>query len=253
MAIININKITIIVSLLILIVINNQLKAQTIKIQTFGEQSQKISIALDTDRDVLIVATIKDTIHIGDCIVVENVHSLNKNFIEITYEIRGGSGIHVTRTLIFAALNNRLYQSLHITSLFKEEFIDYRKDPVSTTPDKSSLYETKCHLINAGYHNQKMIASIHSWQKLKDHPQKNFDREKKISLSFDTMKNVFYNSKVSLSQYFTIYDPKTQKERKQYLVGIFPTIQLGSYNYYYIKGDWYEKGHDATLSRYAYR
>lgn len=233
-------------------VLNNQLRGQTIKIQSFDGKSQTIKIAHDSDQDLLTIATLKDTVHIEDCTSIEQAIASNKNFVRIIYQVRGGSGIHVRRMIILTSKNNKLYQSLHIIALFKEEFIDYSKDPVSVAPDKSSLYEVKINLTNTDYHNEKMIGSIHSEEKLKDSPQKNYNREKNVSLNFDTTKNIFYNNKVNISQSFTIYDPKIQKERKQYIAGMFPIVRLGTYEYYYIKGEWYQKGDNNDLSKYAY-
>jgi len=239
--------------LLSIVVLNNQLKGQIIKIQSFDGKNQTIEVAHDSNRDILTIATLKDTVHIGDCTSVEEAVALNKNFVRIIYHVRGGSGIHVMRMVILTSKNNKLYQSLHITSLFKEDFIDYSKDPVSFTADKTTLYEVKINLINTDQYNQKMMVSIHRAEKLKDHPQKNFNNEKNITLSFDTIKNIFYNSKVSISQHFTIYDPKTQEERKQYLKGSFPIARFGTYDYYYIEGEWYQKGGNDDLSKYAYK
>lgn len=230
--------------------ISNQAKGQAIKIQSFNRKAETIYVLPDYDRAVLTVATLKDTLHIENCTEVEEAIALNKRFIKIVYQVRGGAGINLMHMLILTSINNKLYQSLHITSLFNEEYIDFNKKPVSTKPDKSSRYEVKVDFPNIDYH--KMTASVYKEEKSKDHPQNDYNKQSTITLTFDTIKNIFYGSTVNISQYFTIYDSKTQQERKQYLIGPFPAIQLGGYSYYYIKGEWYEKGHGDSLSKYAY-
>jgi REP element-mobilizing transposase RayT len=243
----------ILISVILLVgLISKQTKAQVIKVQSFDGKEQTITVSPDYDRDHLTVATLIDTLHIENCTEVEEAIALNKNFVKIIYQVRGGSGIHLRHMIILTSKNDKLYQSLHITSLFNEEYIDFSKKPVSTQPAKSSRYEVKISPLNSDYRN-KMIVSIYKEEKSKDHPQNDYNKESNNTLIFDTAKNVFYSSNVDISQYFTIYDPKTQQESKQYLMGTFLTVQLGDYNYYYMKGEWYEKGHNDSLSKYAYK
>jgi hypothetical protein len=237
--------------LLVGLLIGNQAKGQAIKILSFTGKAETINVLPDYDREVLTIATLKDTLHIEDCTKVDEAIALNRSFVKIVYQVRGGSGIHLRHMLILTSKNNKLFQSLHITSLFNEEYIDFNKKPVSSKPDKSSRYEVKVDFLNMDYH--KMTASIYKEEKSKDHPQNDYNKESTITLTFDTIKNVFYSSNADVSKYFTIFDPKTQQESKQYLMGTFPMIQLGSYSYYYIKGEWYEKGHNDDLSKYAYK
>lgn len=245
-------QITILIILLIVLV-NSQLKAQSIKIQSFDGKTQVINIVPDYDKGDLIIATLQDTLHIENCTNVEKISSLSANFVQVVYQIRGGSGIHLRHTLILTVKNNRLYQALHITSLFSEEFIDFNKKPVSTTPDKSSHYEVKINLIDTNYSDIKIAASIFNDEKLKANPKNGYSKKNNIVLAYDTVKNIFYSSVIDISQYFTIYDPKMQKESKQYLMGTFPIVQLGSYSYYNIRGEWYEKEHGDNLLKYAYK
>lgn len=238
---------------LLLVILNNQVKAQIITIQSLDGKSQAINVVHDADRDILTVAYLKDTMHINDCSLVEEVTLLNNCFVKIIYQSRGGSGIHLKRMMILTARNNRLYQSLHVTSLFNEGFIDYSKNPASVIPDRSNLYEIKIKLLNTGYKNQKMIVSIHHQEKLKDHPQGGYNKESNVTLSFDTIRNVFYSRHAETSHVFSLYDAKTQQKSKRYLKGKFPLINLGKYNYYYIKDEWYEKGGEDNLLRYSYK
>lgn len=108
--------------------------------------------------------------------------------------------------------------------------LDYSKSPASSTPDRSCLYEVKINSLNIGDNMQKMIVNIHSVEKSKNHPQNDYNKESNVTLSFDTIKNVFYSGNAEVSQYFSFYDPKTQKESKRYLTGKFLSIKLVKYH-----------------------
>ena len=245
---------TIITIIILLIVfLNNQTKGQTIKIKSLDGKNQTINVVHDSDWDILTITTLKDTLHIEGCNAVEQANSLNEYFIKIIYQVRGGSGIRLRHMMILTSKNNILYQSLHITSLFNEQLIDYSKSPASSTPDRSSLYEVKIKSLDNGHNNQKMIVIIHNAEKSKDHPRNDYDKESNVTLSFDKIKNMFYSNYAEVSQYFLFYDPKTRQESKQYLMGRVPLIKLGKYHYYYIRGEWYEISGNSNLSRYSYK
>jgi hypothetical protein len=246
-------KQTLIYIVLLLALISNQTKGQAIKVQSFDGIAQVINVIPDYDRETLTIATMQDTLHIRNCTNVEEVNALNKNFIKIIYQVRGGSGIHLRHMLIVTAKDNKLYQALHITSLFSEEFIDFNKKPVSSTPDKSSHYEVKISFVNDSYPNLKIAASISIKEASKANPQSNYTKQNNVILAFDTTNNIFYSSIADVSQHFTIHDPKTRQESKQYVMGAFPMLQLGSLSYYYIKGGWYEKDQYDNLLKYAYK
>ena len=226
---------------------------QKIDVLSFEGTNEPVFVLSD-DKDNLSVAFLKDTLHIKDVYNVKSIAVLDKRFLKIDYTSRGGSGINLQLTLLLCIRNNKLYQPLHITSLFREEFIDFRKKHTgAATPDIISDNTVKVNISGTSYSGYKMNANVYDWKKSKENPHDDYNKESNIILNFDAVNNVFYNSHAHLSKYFTVYDPKTGEESKQYLMGTFPEVKLGDYIYYYIKGEWYERGGGDDLSKYSYR
>lgn len=239
------------ITLLFIVILNSQLKGQAIKIQSFDGKTQTINVSHDSGHDVLTISTAKDTIRINHCSGLEETSSFNKHFVKISYQVRGGSGIRLRRMIILTSKNDRLYSSLHVTSLFSEQFIDYSKKAPSSVSDKTSLYEVKIRSFDRDH--QKLILSIHDTLQSKDQPKSNHNSKSDIALNFDATRNVFYSNEAKMAQDFVFHDSKTGQKNKKYLKGEVPVVELGKYVYYYTKGDWYEKNGRNSLFRYAYK
>ncbi|HTE00980.1 MAG TPA: hypothetical protein VK668_16930 [Mucilaginibacter sp.] len=178
---------------------------------------------------------------------------MSKSFLKIVYGARGGTGIHISKTLILTVNNQKLRQSLHITSLFNEEFIDFSKPVDQLKPvDIKSVYELNFALAGDNTRNYKLNIKIHDEKQSKQNPRTNYSHNKEAVLIFDLNQCIFYNEHKAVSRYFIVFDPKTQNETRQYISGTFPVVKLYKSEYYYIKGEWYEKN-DNNLSKYSYR
>ena len=241
-------------SVLTLLFIGNLAIGQTFHLKSFDGSEKSINLFPVDEKGLLTITCAKDTVKINDFTGIDTGVVLNKNFLLVRYSIRGGSGMHVRRSLILSVRDNIICQSLHITSLFSEEFIDFRKQHKSSDlVDVSSLYKVDFSLKGNDMSNYLLNTMVHDEKKSKDAPQTNYNHDYDIILSFDTSRNVFYNKLEPISQYFTIFDPKTSSEIKQYIMGTFPMVKLGQYKYYYIKGEWYEKDDESGLSKYSYK
>jgi hypothetical protein len=229
-------------------------QAQTVSILSFEGTKESICIISNHEKDKLAIWHKRDTIHIPEILNIDSITVFNKCLLTIRYSINPGSDMHEQRTLILGISHDKLYQLLHITSLFDEKFIDFRKTPPTPdSPDESSHYETGLILTGNNIQNYRLQVKIHDEKKVKDAPRTNYNRNSVVSLSFDVRQNIFYSSRKKISKNFKFYDPKKQKETKKYIKGTFPSAKLGQSEYYYIKGEWYEKNIYDDLSKYSYR
>ena len=228
---------------------------QAFNIRSFDGPVRKIYLVSDYTKDALTISCLKDTLHVKDfTTIVGEISILKNNFLKVSYKTRGGSGIHVQHTIILCVDNNRLYQALHVTSLGNEEFIDYSK-PVDTANlvDEKSVYEVKLSLIGNSVPTYKLNLNIHNEKWSKHNSSTNHIYNKTAILKFDKDLKIFYNTDKNISHDFTIYDPKTGSESKQFIFGRYPAIILDSYSYYYIKGEWFEKNAYFDLGKFSYR
>jgi hypothetical protein len=235
--------------------IANNAGAQVYTIESLDGAIQKIHVLPDDEKGTLNISYLNDTLHVGEFEgVQDSIAVLDRKFLKIVYSVRGGSGIHLRHTLLLCVRNGILYQSIHITSVFDEEFIDFSKKVDSLNPvDKKSVYELKLNLLGSNMQNYKLNINLHDEKRSKHDTLNNYNHNEQVVLNFDTSQNIFYGSNESISEYFTVYDPKTQKEHKEFIMGTFPVILLGTFNYYYIKDEWYERNDFNELGKYSYR
>ncbi|SDE40811.1 hypothetical protein SAMN05216464_10627 [Mucilaginibacter pineti] len=240
-----------IITILLVGLVVNLAKGQVYNLKSF--KGDDIQIKLLLDKGILSIRFLKDTVCFRNVDNLKIMKVLNNNFLMIVYDARAGSGMHMVRTLILSANNNKICQSLNVTSFFKDEFLDFSK-PHLTSPievEVKTVYNADLSLTGNNNQNYKLNGKVHGERKSVHEPKINYNYNDAASLHFDRNQNIFYNSHESIAQYFTIFDPKTQKEIKQYIKGTFPIAKLGRYKYYYIKNEWYER-YDNDLSKYSF-
>jgi len=236
--------------------IYNKADVEVYSIQSIDGKSQRILIEPNFVDNQLIISCLSDTIKISNFTGFdEHVRILHNNFLEIPYKIRGGSNIKLRHVLILCVNNNRLYQAIHVRSLSSydvDRVYNKRADSLKLF-DEHGTMSLKYDLIESFKKQYSLNVYIHDEIKSKRNPKTNHIYNKQVALSFDASENIFYSSRENVSQYFTIYDPKTQRESKQYVMGTFPVVKLDKTNYYYIKGEWYENDGNNSLLKYAYK
>jgi hypothetical protein len=229
-------------------------QGQRISLLSFEGTNESICVLPDDNKKILSISYLQDTLHIEGFININSLKILSKSLLKIDYTIRSGTGMHMQRTVILAVNHKILCQLLHITSLFDEEFIDFSKKHISSdTPDVISHYKVVLNLTGNDSRNFKFEGKVRDEKKSKNNHQTDYKRDYEVSLNLDTNVNVFYNKYQVISAYYTVYDPKSRNETKRYFMGTFPSVTLGKSEYYYVKGEWYEKDDYNNLSKLAYK
>ena len=242
--------------ILILITVSTASSGQVYNVKGLDGTDQKIHVIADYPNNTLNIICLKDTLRIDGFL---NLHGkaivLNGQFLKVVYDIRVGSDETGGNMVLLCVAHNKLYQALHVTSFstYDVDMVYNKKADSLKLFDEHGDYGLNVDLIGANKEDYKLVVNIHDEVKSKHDPKSNHNDKEQVNLSFDPNHYIFYNAHEDISQYFTIYDPKIQRTSKQYMLGTFPVIQLGSYKYYYIKDGWYEKGHDDNLLKYAYK
>jgi len=242
------------VIVLFLVLIGNIASGQSFTIHSIGGSSQLINVSIHEESSALIISALQDTITIKDFNnLTGKIAVLNKSFLKIDYRVRAGTGMDDQRTIILCFSGKHLIKSLHVTSFFKEEFIDFSK-PVDTANlvAVKTVYALKLDLKESMQQRYTLSVKIHKEKKSKPEPKANYNHDNGAELNYDSNRNIFYSTHENVSQYFTIYDAKTGKDTKRYIMGTFPAVKLGEYEYYFIKNDWYEKNKYNDLIKYTY-
>jgi hypothetical protein len=236
--------------------INNvtKVRAQVFKVQSFDGKRGEIKVKPIDSHGVLKILYLKDAINMKDVNYVKSAKQLNKHFIKVVYAVRAGVGMELLHTLVLSIGTNKLYQSMHITSFFEENFIDFSK-PVDTANmvDVHSIYNVNLAFLDNGHQGGKVKIKIHDERSSKHNTGDDFKKDTDLVLNFDVNRHIFYDSLKSISQNFTVYDAKTRNESRRYISGTYPSMYFGRNVYYYIKGEWYERDNYDNLSGFTHK
>jgi hypothetical protein len=173
------------------------------------------------------------------------VHFINKNFLSIKYEVRGGSNLGLGNVLVLCVKANALYEAMHVLRYFNS------KGHNSETGGEKIEYNIRPILFGNSAKTYQLKVRVHSSNYSQYEPSANFNYNNISTLNFDVNQNVFYSLKKSIYQTMTIYDVKTNQEHKQEVRGNFPEIILGDETYYFIKNGWYEMGTNNELYNFT--
>lgn len=210
-----------------------------LNIQSIDGKNQKVRIVPYYVNHVLRMSCSNDTININDYWdVPPEIRVLNKNFIEIRYEVRGGSNLALGNMLVLCVNNNKLYEAMHVLRYISSE-----------TGNEHENYNIKAALNGANKGNYRLIVNIHDEVHSKSDPQTNYNYNNQTVLNFDASRNVFYSVKESIYHSFTSYYLKGKKY-KQRIGGNFPVIILGTETYYSIKDKWYVSKRNNELNEF---
>jgi hypothetical protein len=229
--------------------------AQTYNIESLNGKAEQITVTPDYPNNTLTILSSNDAIHISDFTDIKSVTVLGEHFLKIDYSVRGGSDENVQYLLLISIMDNKIYQSAHFPSLLKYDVntvYDKKADSLKLF-DEYGDYGVDVDIVGDNKENYKLVVNLHDEVKSKHDPKTNRNDKEQVSLTFDPNNYIFYNAHEDISHYFTVYDPKIQRAIKQYVLGSFPVIQFGNHKYYYIKDEWYGKGHSDTLLKYAYK
>ncbi|WP_143020877.1 hypothetical protein ACRQ5D_12660 [Mucilaginibacter sp. P25] len=188
-------------------------------------KNQTVKIVPDYANHVLKMICLKDIITIDDFWgETPDIRLLNKNFIEINYAVRGGSGVGLGNTLIICVEGQHLYKAMHVLRYLTGE-----------SGEQQEEYRIKLHLVGNSINNCKLKVSVHDFVDSKPRPKENYAYDTNTVLAFDMQQNVFYSVKQDIFDHFIT----TRNKTKQKIAGNFPMIILGKETYYFINDRWY--------------
>lgn len=177
-------------------------------IKALDGSDQKVHIMPDYFNHLLKLSCLKDTITIPDYWgVPAQITDLNKNFIKISYAVRGGSDISLSNLMVLCVNGGRLYEAMHVLEKVNSESGGDREH-----------YKITITLSGANKKTCKLHVGIHDSVRSRATPAINYNYNNQTVLSFDESRNAFYSVKEDIYDRFTIY-PKTGKDHKEKLRG----------------------------------
>lgn len=206
-------------------------------IVSLDKKNEKIKIAPDYTNKTLTISNLKDTINIYDYWgVPPKVKILNKNFIEIKYEVRGGSNLGLGNIMVLCVNGTLLYEAMHVLRYY------------SWQSDDKSDYKIKFVLNGDSKRSYRLNINIHDDAYSKGNPETNYNYNNQTVLRFDTIRNVFYSIKEDIYGRYAIV--KSRGKDKQEIKDNLPVIILGRETYYFLKNRWYQLGTDSLMHEF---
>ena len=158
----------------------------TFSIESIEGKNEKIIILNNCSEKELQIIYHNDTICIFDdfyCNV--NTTSLNKNFLQVEYDVSGGSALHNKHLLLAYIKNQKLYIPFNTLS----EIAFYGSN-------EKYLYKIKLK-IDHGLNNEhfRLNVIVHKKYQSENSPKTEwYNYKKNLILTFDNKNNIFYNS-----------------------------------------------------------
>ncbi len=204
-------------------------------ITSLEDRQEKVKIIPDYVDRVLKICCSKDTININDFWgVPPESRLLNKKFIVIKYEVRGGSNLGLGNTLILCLNHHKLCEAIHVL-----RYTNWDSEDLKTN------YHIKLRLDGGNINNYKLTVYVHDDVNSKKEPETNYIYDNETILSFDKRLNVFYNIKETMGGDYLVSNKENTTQQK--INGNFPVVILGRQVYYSINNKWYEMENSRKL------
>lgn len=222
---------------------SKSIETKSLIINSLTNKPEKVLVELDyVNNRITIKSGFKKKLYLDHFTDLEgDIKVMNKKFILLQYNIRGGSGVKLEKTTLVCINNGHLLKSLDIISLDKYEFKEtYDKVADSLKLyDESGIYSLK--LVDFKYEKKNFKLSIIQYQKVrsKHYNNGNYENTDTIKLKFDQKNKVFYNKKISLKGKYTIENSNIKQ--KTFNGKMYPSIELKNYQYFIIDNIWYYK------------
>jgi hypothetical protein len=190
-----------------------------------------------------------DKIAINNVRGIKEVDLLDASFLSLEFNVRGGSGVKIRRKVIVSVSGKKLYSSLDIESTsnsYLNEVFDRKADSLKLFDEKSE-YAVK---VNLEKKDKDFLLSVTESKFVysKYNPSENEDWKDYFQLKYDRDKNIFYNSKTSISGTYKIYDMSSNSERDvTFNNKELSIVKLKLGEYLFIDGHWYTVGRDNYL------
>lgn len=187
----------------------------------------KVNISFDYPHMISILTlSTSDTICRADFTgLVDKVKLLNENFIAFNYQMRGGSGVAIQRTVLIGVSNGKF--------VIVADLLSCENDYFTWAIREYKLAILKLETDNNGYN---LIVREHDTVESKTEPSKNHETIDTLALRFDKKNKVFYNDVEMLKGQYSMDHNGTERFFKG---NICPVIRLKNECYYFMDNHWY--------------
>lgn len=186
--------------------------------------------------------------------LAKDINVLNKKFIELQFDVRGGSGVQFRRYALVCVSDNKLYEAMDIISMVHSDII--KTDTIAGSHKLyhlEDIYGLKNIKITRSKKDFRLTAIEYHSEESKYAPNHNRETQHSIKLSFDLKHNIFYNKIGYLNGNYNLigYNLGNILGTQTFKNKTVPVINLKLGVYYYINKSWFQKSGKNVLVEYS--
>jgi hypothetical protein len=222
-------KKTLIFGFILLIIGNTPLKAQYFALKSMEGQTARIHLYYDTLNRQFTASCPGDTLVLEEYFGAHQARILGARFLEITYAVRGGSGLGLANTLLLAVKGHRLCQALLINSHVESVNLHYHY-----------LYNSSLRFTRNPGDKYDLTVSAREYTRDKKHPSGVRIEHKPVVLHFDQTRVAFLKRTAVADLAFTGSDYNHFCHKIKFVAGdTLALVKVADERYYFAEGSWY--------------
>jgi hypothetical protein len=225
----------------------------TCTLYSLGDKPIKISINYNHASDKLAIRSgPSDALCLHGCRgFIDSIRIINSHFLELHFQITGGTGVRLERYVLVCVSKGRLHRAIDVLSVIESRF----KETFVKEVDSLHLYdEHSVQKFNVlGLKNREssfeLTAEEYHYEKSKFRPEKNYVLQDTVNLEFDLQSDIFYAKSEKIYGDYTIdSDDNLQHEKRSFSGEEYPMIKINDNRYFFINGEWYMNDQENHLT-----
>jgi hypothetical protein len=192
-------------------------------------EGKKVSVHVEELSHELRISCVNDTLLLYEYFGEYHARALDPSLLQITYAVRGGSGLGLRNTAILAVRDGHLRQALLLRSGYESVGDHYHE-----------TFNTSMQLSGNGWSNYVLTVNARKYLRDRSHPGGTQTKFHPLVLRFDSQLTTFCSKTVVADSAFTAIECNHNIEYVHISAGdTLPMVKLAYDPYYYVEGSWF--------------
>ncbi|MCD6063703.1 MAG: hypothetical protein K0R82_1614 [Flavipsychrobacter sp.] len=215
-------------------------RAAQYRLATLDGKTCAIAIEENLPALTMILSSNGDTIVVNGFTGIEEASVINDRFLLVKYSQKEGEGIHRRNVILVAVKNDKLIESLHITSDYWFSAGTHNKLIDAPEPfNDSAEYHVSLNFSSPEKKDQALQLHITDYQRSNRSISRNYASAFDVDLKFNKATGVFYTASKRMKGKHNIPNPPKFNELLKGPAADVVTIDLRDKSYIYINKKWY--------------
>ena len=205
--------------------------AQTYRLKSLDGTPVQVQVFHHSSPRALAIVCGKDTVFVYDYWALDEVKVLNRQFLQLTYAVRGGTNQGLGSTLVVCVSQRKLHQALKVPSYSQYDLYgpDYHHE----------LYRVRLSLLGTTPQTYRFHFAVQDERRSSLDPEHNHRSSTQAMARFDPDRQLFYTGVQRVPTGFRAVDDKTEQVVTLKVPNPVPVIVLKDRVRYFIQGEWF--------------